>query len=168
MFSPKVLDRAFVLEFPTMLPSQKPDEFAIASADTVEGSVSDFWCYLVESCTIAPSKEDDAFLDAVYEKLERFQFGPRVTTEAQRYLAAVKRLATIAKCTDEFSSTATVRDRVLMQKILPKLHGNRSQVGKVVSDLVVLARDGNYKRARAKLTAMANDLRSPGFTSYFA
>jgi hypothetical protein len=126
MFSPKVLDRAFVLEFPTMLPSQKPDEFAIASTDAVEGSVSDFWRYLAESCTIAPSKEDDAFLDAVYEKLERFQFGPRVTTEAQRYLAAVKTLATIAKCADEFSSTATVRDRVLMQKILPKLHGNRS------------------------------------------
>ena len=168
MFSPKVLDRAFVLEFPTMLPSQKPDEFAIASADAAEGSVSDFWHYLVESGTIAPSKEDDAFLDAVYGKLERFQFGPRVTTEAQRYLAAVKTLATTATCADEFSTTATVRDRVLMQKILPKLHGNRSQVGKVVSDLVVLARDGNYERARAKLTSMANDLRSPGFTSYFA
>jgi hypothetical protein len=130
--------------------------------------VNDFWHYLVESYAIAPSKEDDGFLDAVYGKLERFQFGPRVTTEAQRYLAAVKTLATVATCTNEFLSAATIRDRVLMQKILPKLHGNRSQVGKVVNDLVVLARDGNYERARAKLTSMANDLQSPGFTSYFA
>jgi len=168
MFSPKVLDRAFVLEFPTMLPSQKPDEFAIASADAAAGSVSDFWHYLVESCTIAPSKAEDTFLDAVYGKLERFQFGPRVTTEAQRYLAAVKTLATMATCADEFSSAVAVRDRVLMQKILPKLHGNRSQVGKVVNELVVLARDGHYERAWVKLTSMANDLRSPGFTSYFA
>jgi hypothetical protein len=168
MFSPKVLDRAFVLEFPTMLLSQKPGEFAIARVDAAEGTVSDFWQYLVESCTIAPSKEEDAFLDAVYGKLDRFQFGPRVTTEAQRYLAAVKTLAIAAKCADEFSSAATVRDRVLMQKILPKLHGNRSQVGKVVNDLVGLARDGNYECALTKLTSMANDLRSPGFTTYFA
>jgi len=168
MFSPKVLDRAFVLEFPTMLPSQKPDEFAIASADAAEGRVSDFWRYLVESSMIAPSKEDDAFLDVVYGKLERFRFGPRVTIEVQRYLAAVKTLVTTAKCADEFSSAVTVRDHVLMQKILPKLHGNRSQVGKVVNDLVALARDGNYERARAKLTSMVNDLRAPGFTSYFA
>jgi hypothetical protein len=168
MFSPKVLDRAFVLEFPTMLPSQKPDEFAIASADAAEGHVRDFWHYLVESSTIAPSKEDDAFLDTVYGKLERFRFGPRVTMEAQRYLAAVKALAMTAKCADEFSSATTIRDHALMQKILPKLHGNRSQVGKVVNELLVLAREGGYERARAKLTSMANDLRSPGFTSYFA
>jgi 5-methylcytosine-specific restriction endonuclease McrBC GTP-binding regulatory subunit McrB len=168
MFSPKVLDRAFVLEFPTILPSQKPDEFSIAGTDAAEGSVSDFWHYLVESYTITPSKDEDTFLDEVYGKLERFQFGPRVTTEAQRYLTAVKTLTTTAICADEFLLSATVRDRVLMQKILPKLHGNRSQVGKVVNDLVVLARDGNYERARAKLTSMANDLRSPGFTSYFA
>jgi hypothetical protein len=45
------------------------------------------------------------------------------------HLAAVKALATIAKCADEFSSATTIRDHVLMQKILPKLHGNRSQVG---------------------------------------
>jgi hypothetical protein len=125
-----------------MLPSQKPDEFAIASADAAQGHVSDFWHYLVESSAIAPSKEDDAFLDTVYGKLERFQFGPRVTMEAQRYLAAVKALAMIAKCADEFSSATTIRDHVLMQKILPKLHGNRSQVGKVVNGLLVLARDG--------------------------
>ena len=50
MFSPKVLDRAFVLEFPTMLPSQKPDEFAIASEDSAEGLVNDFWKYLAGSC----------------------------------------------------------------------------------------------------------------------
>lgn len=49
MFSPKVLDRAFVLEFPTMPPSQKPSEFTISSEDTAEGKVSDLWKYLVES-----------------------------------------------------------------------------------------------------------------------
>jgi hypothetical protein len=151
-----------------MLPSQKPDEFAIASADAAEGHASDLWYYLAESSTIAPSKEDDAFLDAIYGKLERFRFGPRVTMEAQHYLAAVKTLATTARCADEFSSAATIRDRVLMQKVLPKLHGNRSQVGKVVNELLVLARDGGYERAHAKLNSMANDLRSPGFTSYFA
>jgi hypothetical protein len=58
------------------------------------------------------------FLDEVYEKLERFQFGPRVTMEAQRYIAAVKALATTAKCADAFSSASAVRDRVLMQKRL--------------------------------------------------
>jgi 5-methylcytosine-specific restriction endonuclease McrBC GTP-binding regulatory subunit McrB len=168
MFSPKVLDRAFVLEFPTMPPSEKPDEFAIASQDTAEGRVSDFWKYLVESCNTLASKEEDTFLDEVYGKLGRFQFGPRVTAESQRYIAAVKTLATTAKCADEFSSSASLRDRVLMQKILPKLHGNRSQVGKAVDGLVVLARDGHYERSLAKLTSMANDLKSPGFTSYFA
>lgn len=104
----------------------------------------------------------------MYEKLERFQFGPRVTTEAQRYIAAVKALATTAKCADTFSSALAVRDRVLMQKILPKLHGNRNQLGKIITGLGILARDGRYERSQAKLTSMANDLRSPGFTNYFA
>ena len=39
MFSPKVLDRAFVLEFPTMPPSQKPDESLALPAPMLQKGV---------------------------------------------------------------------------------------------------------------------------------
>lgn len=168
MFSPKVLDRSFVLEYPTILPSEKPDDFSISESDAVQAPVSDLWKYLVESTSVQPVKDEDTFLDTVYGKLGKFQFGPRVTMEAQRYLAVVNRLSEVSECAESFLDSTTVKDRILMQKILPKLHGNRSQLGGVVNELLKLANDSGFPQSTAKLQSMANDLKSPGFTNFFA
>ena len=168
MFSPKVLDRSFVLEFPTILPSQKPDDFAIPESDATQVRVSEAWKYLVNSRDVQPVKDEDGFLDTVYEMLGRFQFGPRITMEAQRYLAVVNRLTKVSECAETFFDSSMVKDRILMQKILPKLHGNRNQLEGVVTKLLRFAENSRFPRSQAKLKSMANDLKSPGFTNFFA
>ena len=166
VFSPKVLDRSFVLEFPTFEPSKKPDQFEVGASDSAQSKSATLAEYLISSPDLNADKTADEFLDSVYAKLGRFRFGPRVTMESQRYVAAVK--ATAAFSPEEFIADGHLKDRLLMQKVLPKLHGNRSQLGKVILGLLELASDQQCQRSIEKLESMAADLKSPGFTSFFA
>ena len=50
MFSPKVLDRSFVLEFPTIRPSQTAADFALSKDDAANGTPNEFVDYLVAAC----------------------------------------------------------------------------------------------------------------------
>ncbi|MFT5327295.1 MAG: hypothetical protein ACI8P0_005184 [Planctomycetaceae bacterium] len=165
MFSPKVLDRAFVLEFPTARPSETPAEFALPAHDSAKAT-SEFLCRSL----VGSNKELDTsildFLDRVYDKLGSFRFGPRVTHEVQRYAAAVSDIA--SACDETFSDTVNVNDRILMQKVLPKLHGNRVQLSAVVRELIKIAEVESCSESVVRLKAMASDLESPGFTNYFA
>ena len=165
MFSPKVLDRAFVLEFPTTKPSLTEKEFALAAEDKATESPTFFANLLVEANkTLDPSIL--GFLDQVYDKLGGFQFGPRVTQEAQRYAAAVSRLAS-ACSSASFTTSESIKDRILMQKILPKIHGNRTQLAQIVNELLRFAESEKCPLSTARLKAMAADLKSPGFTNFF-
>ncbi len=93
MFSPKVLDRAFVLEFPTITPSQTPEDFALTIADTATEAAKELAKLLVSSSDRQPDRDVLEFLDQVYDRLGPFRFGPRVTLVAQRYPSSVKSLA---------------------------------------------------------------------------
>lgn len=168
MFSPKVLDRAFVLEMQTSLPSRKCDGFQIADEDAAVGSAEAVSRYLAEARSLLPSTVYDTFLDEVYERLGRFRFGPRVTLEAQRHVAACAELAARLSCHASFAAEATTKDRLLMQKLLPKVHGNRSQLGTTLDELAAYVGQSGCERALAKLEGMRAELKSPGFTNYFA
>ena len=165
MFSPKVLDRAFVLEFPTVKPSETSADFKLSASDTANESPAFFSERLVRS-----EKSLDAtvlgFLDRVYENLGAFKFGPRVTQEIQRYGAVVTEIA--SACEESFAEATNVYDRILMQKVLPKLHGNRVQLSAIVNDLTRIAEADGCQQSAERLKAMANDLKSPGFTNFFA
>ncbi|NQV23008.1 MAG: hypothetical protein HQ518_01465 [Rhodopirellula sp.] len=165
MFSPKVLDRAFVLEFPTAKPSETPVEFMLPANDTSRECAAYFAERLVRR--EKPANRDVlGFLDRVYDKLGAFRFGPRVTQEVQRYAAAVADLA--SSCDPSFVDNAHLKDRILMQKILPKIHGNRVQLSPILGELIGIAVNEGCSRSADRLKAMSRDLKSPGFTNFFA
>lgn len=170
MFSPKVLDRAFVIEVPTIRPSAKPKDFDIADEDAANGEASVFWDYLTSTRLIRPFNRCDNYLDDLYDRLGSFAFGPRVCNESQRYMTSVLALRGRKgiTCYHDFPRRKNVIDRLIMQKILPKLHGDRSQLRPTVKELKKYCEAHGFARSLAKLKVMDAKLTDPGFANFFA
>ena len=135
MFSPKVLDRASVIEFspteselfdaasPALAPSQPTpclgDEF-MALRRTVEASTAQ----------TGHSSKLKAKLRELYRIMEGtgFEFAFRTISEAARYQEAASLMGRTVP-DDE------IIDEVVVQKILPKIHGTQTEVGALLKDL---------------------------------
>lgn len=159
MFSPKVLDRAHVLEVQALTPSQymngnasnsridlaHANELLLGAIDDREGQASSgadptaAVDVLAAKHGIAPDKLQDAkaltlkTLDGCFHLLKPtgFEFGYRVVKEVYGYLNVwVKAQITMgATPTDAMNLWSSGLDRALFQKVLPKIHGNRSVLG---------------------------------------
>ncbi|MCY9696448.1 hypothetical protein [Paenibacillus alginolyticus] len=145
MFSPKVLDRAHVIELNTKRPSSYFDVEGNNSIhfDDVDVVLSHFRDSIIrrrEGLTASSPKdylsdqfEPDEF-NELYEKVKSimnslydllypisFDFGYRVVAEVIEYLAVSKKISPATPWNIQI-------DRVILQKILPKLHGNKKQL----------------------------------------
>lgn len=167
MFSPKVLDRAFVLEFGTVVPSASASAYELPAEDHCTGT-ADAISNALTGNRIAPNQTIDPFLDQVYDALGKFRFGYRVVQEARRFVSTTTGIRNTFACHQEYGSESSIKDALLCQKLLPKLHGNRGQIGSIVQNVKALADTQGCIKASAKLEAMSEDVQLIGFTNFFS
>ena len=173
MFSPKVLDRAFVLEFKPPKPSATEAIFTIPVADTLKGTKSAFWNFLINTSPVDKPKADAALalLDGLWDILGSFQFGPRITNESRAYVSECVHLKTVVDAASQgiaFFNDSDIRDRLVNQKILPKLHGNKGVLSAILTDIKKIVATEGLKNSEAKIGAMADSLHKNHFANYFA
>ncbi len=169
-FSPKVLDRAFVIEVTCGAPSLHGSSYVVPEEDKLLLPAHEVAALLIGmDVDLAPHDVDfDAFLDAVFECSGPYRFGPRVTNEIKRYLSVTDKIAASTGSPANFALSSEVRDRILMQKILPKFNGNRSQLGKVLEQFLSMKDIGSLGQTVRKLESMKKNLGPLGAVSFFS
>lgn len=184
MFSPKVLDRANVIEF--KISSDEMQQFLAnvgsVNVEGVKGKISSMGQSFV---TLASQKDlaDDGeakskLLDFFKElKYVNAEFGYRSATEIFRFISQ-------AKNNDDSSNKLTddeILDAAIVQKLLPKLHGSRKKLEPVLKALWRLCMpdtykgpgidltkidEAVYKESADKIARMYNAAQDNGFTSF--
>lgn len=186
MFSPKVLDRANVIEFKIspdemdlFLREMKPiDRECInyKAADMAASFVS-----IAESKDLADDKEIRETLTSFFKDLKAVnsEFGYRSATEIYRFVSH----AQTNDDTEKKMTLAEIIDCAVVQKLLPKLHGSRKKLDKTLNTLWKECFDGEaqkettsisadkVEKAKYKLTAdkiqrMYESAMANGFTSF--
>jgi hypothetical protein len=168
MFSPKVLDRSFVLEFATVLPSQAAATFEIPVTDRCIGRASAIANFLIARRETVATSAFDSFLDEVYRALERYRFGHRIVQEARRFVSVARYIKANFACHETYGIDSSIKDALLSQKLLTKLYGNRGQIGTIVQNMEALAQENQCDTAQRKLETMNRDIQLVGFTNYFS
>lgn len=184
MFSPKVLDRANVIEFrideaemKAYLKHCKPVEPDAVTHDGADMAAS----FTRISCD-SDFTNDDQFGDILLSFFTRLkqagaEFGYRTASEIHRFIALARKLHT-------GWDNDKLTDIVVMQKMLPKLHGSRKKMQPILSGLWTLCfqpgiepltMDSNeikiderfrYPLSAAKILQMYRNAKDNGFTSY--
>ncbi|MFJ3318972.1 McrB family protein [Herbaspirillum huttiense] len=159
MFSPKVLDRAHVLEVKALSPSEYVNgiaataEIDLTQADQLlreaideredgdlrSASPTAILDFLTTKHGVSAAEVDDAkaltlrALDGCFKLLKPagFEFGYRVVKEVHAYMHVwiKSQLSKGATPTEAMTTWIDGLDRALFQKVLPKIHGNRSALG---------------------------------------
>ena len=133
MFSPKVLDRANVLEFrvtkdqmKSYLGSNKPLDMDVLKAQGAS-MAEDFVQIATNDASLVNSKEiSDALLEFFTElKKTGAEFGYRSAAEILRF-------AGIAQKIESGWLVNEIIDAAVMQKLLPKVHGSRNKLSKIL------------------------------------
>ena len=182
MFSPKVLDRANTIEFriddnniKTFL--EQPSKIDLSVLDDKGASMAQHFLALAQENQI---DQDEIYTETFvkfFNELKKIgaEFGYRTAIEM---LLLIKKLNTVG----EFSKEESI-DIALMQKLLPKLHGSRSKISKILDALIILClKDGvTFSIAKSnevkpgeilypitfeKLVRMYRNALDNGFTSY--
>lgn len=182
MFSPKVLDRANTIEFriddnhiKNFL--EQPSKIDLSILDGKGASMAQHFLALAKDNQI---ERDEIYTETFvkfFNELKKIgaEFGYRTATEM---LLFIKKLNTIG----EFSKEQSI-DITLMQKLLPKLHGSRNKISKVLDALISLclkegitfsiAKSDEIKPEQIlypitfeKLVRMYRNALDNGFTSY--
>lgn len=188
MFSPKVLDRANVIEFKP----QKEDVFKVFSAaGTVgkmvpvnDGSAQAFLKLAKEIRTGKFAVDEDlthyytdvdgdftgsnldyvegVFSD-IYEIVQKydFEFAFRTVKEIRNYIAAAYEL--LEKT--EFNLNQII-DEQLLQKILPKIHGNKKENGQMLEELTGLCDKYSLVLSKKKIEQMKGKLAKVQYASF--
>lgn len=186
MFSPKVLDRANVIEFKISL--DEMERFLIdmkpIDRDSINHKAADMgtsFVSIAESKDLADDKEIKETLTSFFKDLKSVnsEFGYRSATEIYRFAHhAQKNDDTEAKMT-----LAEIVDCAIVQKLLPKLHGSRKKLDKTLNTLWRECFEGDAQKettgispdqvdkAKYKLTAdkiqrMYEAAMANGFTSF--
>ena len=175
MFSPKVLDRANVIEF--TVSEDDMSEFLAESPDVdiklCEGLAADMAADFVNIASTKKemSSEANDVLNEFFKNLKKAnaEFGYRTATEIGRFIS----LASDSMKTDE------AIDAAIVQKLLPKLHGSRKKIESVTKELWKLCASGDletlenpdptvakYKLTADKVLRMYRSALENGFTSF--
>lgn len=134
MFSPKVLDRANVIEFNQIhldgFSEIEENNFKLKNADVRASLLTDG----VTFCSIEDYKKARKVVDILPELIQRLEkyhlhFGYRVVNEISRFMW-------LAQETIHDFQAETALDIQLLQKVLPKLHGTRAKLEKPLQDLI--------------------------------
>lgn len=171
MFSPKVLDRANVIEFKPEAADVLGNFISDSAAQAIEpaeaGMAESFLSLaqkirgssrLAEGVQIA---EVERILRAVYEAVQDtdFAFAFRTTKEMRHYVNAAYKINPEANIT-------SIMDEQVLQKILPKIHGNRSQLKDLLEKLSQVCQTFGLKESEAKIDFMQKRLRNSQFASF--
>lgn len=171
MFSPKVLDRANVIEF-RMRPADlqafldnpsKPDMVKIRAKGVGFGKVFVSAAKSSElDVTGALKAEFDAELLMFFEIMSGngAEFGYRVAHESTRFIHFFKVLGNYSDADLEWLSSAI--DCLILQKFLPKLHGSRTKLGPLLKKLWFVCTTTRANRAsdvlgQAEAAAKSNE-----------
>lgn len=148
MFSPKVLDRSNVVEFKpekddvlaimtgaSEASNITPADFGVAEGFTSLAAAIRNGACDVDQDTLEQVKD---FLDGIYEILQEsgFEFAYRTVKEIRQYFAAAYELHS-----EDFNLTRTM-DEQIVQKILPKIYGDRKQIGELLNTLETKCKNG--------------------------
>lgn len=174
MFSPKVLDRANVIEFKpemedvleNLLKSSNGDDDKTAEPGVAEGFMK--LANEVRSGTIPEEvqpllKEIKTILGSFYKELEKcgLEFAYRTVKEIRLYAIAAFKTAEGEK------PTATkIADIQILQKILPKIHGNKKQIGNLLDELEKLCDEKSLPNSLAKIRQMKDKLNRFQYASF--
>lgn len=178
MFSPKVLDRANVIEFRVSEAEMQsffsePKELnmeALTYAGVAMGE--SFVAKAKEKGLVAKDLEKD--LMPFFNQLQEAgsEFGYRTASEISRFVKICSELADHVMTKDE------VIDAAIMQKLLPKVHGSRNKIEKILKELGKLClasslddpfaegAEVKYPLSYEKLKRMHKRVISDGFTSF--
>ena len=174
MFSPKVLDRANVIEFKpemddvlnSLLETSSGDEEKVAEPGVAEGFMqlaNDIRSGEIPE-EVQPILNDiKPILASFYEKLEKcgFEFAYRTVKEIRLYAIAAYKTAEGEK------PTATdIADIQILQKILPKIHGNKKQIGTLLDELEKLCDEKSLPNSLAKIRQMKDKLSRFQYASF--
>lgn len=172
MFSPKVLDRANVIEFKpemddvlnNLLETSSEDEEKVAEPGVAEGFMqlaNDIRSGTIPSEVQPILKEMKPILESFYTELEKygFEFAYRTVKEIRLYAIAAYKTAEGEK------PTATeIADIQILQKILPKIHGNKKQIGTLLEELEKLCEA--LPNSLAKIRQMKDKLNRFQYASF--
>jgi 5-methylcytosine-specific restriction protein B len=182
MFSPKVLDRANTIEFRLDESNIKnffdlPSKIDLSVLKSKGASMAKNFLEIAADNTIDNGVDYSNTLVQFFNELKKVgaEYGYRTAVEM---LLLIKKLNTISGI-----SKNECIDIAIMQKLLPKLHGSRSKVSKVLDALILLClKDGQtfsiaksdevldenikYPIAFEKLVRMYKNALDNGFTSY--
>ena len=184
MFSPKVLDRANVIEF--KIAEKEMAEFLKdmkeIDRESINGKAADMGADFVEkACRKNLEKDEKAIetLQSFFNELKgvNAEFGYRSATEIFRFICQAKSNDDAApKLTD-----AEILDAAIVQKLLPKLHGSRKKLEPVLGRLWKLCFTGSgkdlniaqehvekaqFKESADKIRRMYESATANGFTSF--
>ncbi len=189
MFSPKVLDRANVIEFRVCAEEMqgfletpvKPD------LELLAGKGKEYAQAFLEASRNRGVKLDETKRIEVSKELMRFfpvlqeagaEFGYRTAHEICRFMyfygqfvdgeddAGVDDASSPAEASANMGVARTSMDAAIMQKLLPKLHGSKKKLGPVLEKLVTLCAAEHYPMSAAKIARMQQRLADHGFTSF--
>jgi len=182
MFSPKVLDRANTIEF--RVDADNIRSFFVSPSKTdlsvLQGkgaSMAQHFLTLAADNHIEKEEDYTEIFVKFFDELKKIgaEFGYRTAVEM---LLLIKKLNAVGTFTQEQST-----DIAVMQKLLPKLHGSRSKISKILDALITLClKEGKtfyiakseevnqedilYPIAFEKLVRMYKNALDNGFTSY--
>ena len=174
MFSPKVLDRANVIEFLITDDdiSNYLDNFQFESeilpADEI---IKESFLNLANRIQ---NKEKNEFslnqthqeyiklhLTEIFKVLQKgnFEFAYRTIEEIKRFIKAGTQL-------DPNIDLTYIFDIQILQKILPKLFGNRKKMENLLDELLKYCESNSFSKSSQKLKKMLQSLRYDGFVSF--
>lgn len=174
MFSPKVLDRANVIEFKpemedvlnNLLGTSSGDEEKIAEPGVAEGFMqlaNDIRSGKFQS-EVQPILNDiKPILESFYKELEKcgFEFAYRTVKEIRLYAMAAYKTAEGNK-----PAATEIADIQILQKILPKIHGNKKQIGNLLDELEKLCTEYKLEESGKKIRQMKDKLSRFQYASF--
>ena len=172
MFSPKVLDRAHVIEFKVAweeieggLEGAVPGELLPLSAEQVQEFMR-----VAQFKDKALSEDDHESLIEVLRDMHvalegsRFVFAHRTARECLNFIASAQALAKADIVPPQ--DTKTLIDLAILQKALPKLNGAAGTLSKVLEDLIKVSDMHDLTLCKEKLESMSRQLKADQFVSF--
>ena len=185
MFSPKVLDRANVIEFKISVDEMTKFLDGIGNIDcsSVSSKAAEMGADFVRLANCKEFENEQATTDtlkAFFTELKSVnaEFGYRSATEIFRFISQAHNNDDTA----EKMSKEEVLDAAILQKLLPKLHGSRKKLEPAlkglwklcfdpsIKDTMQIARENidkaRYKESADKIFRMYESANANGFTSF--
>lgn len=178
MFSPKVLDRANVIEFTVSEDEigaflKEPHDYP--EIERAEPGVAEGFLQLAKQartlgCDKLPEKPAEDISKHLLNlfkilKAERFEFAYRTAKEINIYLQVCRNLAEDKTAWDTGDWRNDLDDQIL-QKLLPKLHGSAGRIGKLLATLTHYCDSGEYKADTSTQLSAAAELKSGEKTAF--